>query len=79
MLDLVPPDDFSLFKDFQSIQLSRVLLLDQHDFSVRALANDRYHFKVFFGDVGSGQLLLVRHYLLVLLLQLLILSLLLSL
>ena len=65
MLNLIPPYYFCLLEHFERIQLTIVLLLDEDNFAIRALANNRYHLEVFFGNVGSGSLLLVSDTLLV--------------
>jgi hypothetical protein len=79
VLNLISPNYFSFLQNFQCIQLSCVLFLDQHNFSVRALANNRNHLEVFLGNMGSRELLLLCDNLLVLLFQLFILRLLLCL
>ena len=63
---LIPPNNLCFLQYFQRIQLPIVLLLHKNDFAVGALANHRYHFEIFLGDVTTRPFLLFGDNLLVL-------------
>lgn len=77
MLNLISTDYLSLLQYLKSIELSRVLLFNKHDFAIRPFTNYRYHLEILLADVGSSALLLLCHNLLILLFKFFILLLLL--
>jgi len=54
VLILVTLDDLLLLKDFKSVLLLRVLLLNEKHFAIRAFANDTDGLEVFGTDGPSG-------------------------
>lgn len=66
VLDLISPNYLCFLQNFQSIQLSIILLLDEDDLSIGALSNDGNHFKVFLRNIAASSLLLIAHTFLVL-------------